>query len=86
MNLPTVHLKSIFLSPEIKKLVYSLNCTQRPLKDFEGKRYTAPAADEKLPDWELRSKGYLKHAKAVFCLGVRHLEIAIITDHPPVLR
>jgi hypothetical protein len=54
--------------------IEELHCVKEAAKGFEGKRYTLNS-EPKLPEWEMRSKGYLKCAKAVFCLGVQHLII-----------
>jgi hypothetical protein len=54
--------------------IEELHCVKEAAKGFEGKRYKLKS-EEKLPDWEVRSKGYLKYAKAVFCLGVQYLII-----------
>ena len=58
-----------FLTKEIGDIVASLKCTKNISKAFEGKRYS-PSEKKKYQDWEMRSKGYVKYTKAVFCLGV----------------
>lgn len=69
-----------FLSDEIKDIVLSLKCTSDVSNKFEGKRYS-PSDKKKYKDWEMRSKGYVKYTKAVFCLGITVLQIEIKKYH-----
>ncbi len=66
-----------FLSTDIQRIVFGLRCTQDALKRLATKRYS-PKQEESIPDWEMRSRGFVKHAKSVFCIGVHALRVEIL--------
>jgi DNA-binding MltR family transcriptional regulator len=74
-----------FLSGEIEDNVAEINCCVEASKHFEGKMFKGRGklTDNKeydrntLPDWEARSKGFIKYTKSVFCIGVEILRIRI---------
>jgi DNA-binding MltR family transcriptional regulator len=80
-----------FLADEISRLVYEMDCTKPFQKRFEEMGYGIPKSSSSIndgdsrdhgapPDWKIHSMGLLKHAKAVFCLGVKNLEMQILAE------
>lgn len=68
-----------FLSPEIEDSIATIDCCIRASKNFTGsifKGRTNESVEEKNrpKDWEMRSKGFVKYSKSVFCLGVQLLQ------------
>jgi len=72
-----------FLMPEIEDLVAEIQCCIEVSKSFEGEifkgrgKIVGPPAPVP-PDWELRSKGFVKYTKSIFCLGVLELQHKIL--------
>lgn len=65
-----------FLSDEITGIVSNLRCTSEVRNVYKGKRYSVER--ENLKDWEMRSRGFVKHSKSLFCLGVKILQTEIL--------
>ncbi len=81
------HEKVDFLSPEIEDIVSTINCCIEASKDFKGNMFKGRAkstsVETKSPkDWEIRSKGFMKYTKAVFCIGIQLLRAEIMKHHP----
>lgn len=72
-----------FLMPEIEDLVAEIQCCIEVSKNFEGEMFkgrgkiVGPPAPRP-PDWELRSKGFVKYTKSIFCLGILQLQYEIL--------
>jgi DNA-binding MltR family transcriptional regulator len=72
-----------FLMPEIEDLVAEIKCCVEVSKNFEGEMFKgrskivgpfAPVPSE----WEMRSRGFVKYTKSIFCLGILQLQQRIL--------
>jgi DNA-binding MltR family transcriptional regulator len=75
-----------FLSVDIEDHVATINCCIEASKQFVGSMFKGrknPVSEDqpKIKDWEIRSKGYVKYTKSVFCLGVKLLHHKIMRFH-----
>ncbi|MDA8375628.1 MAG: MltR family transcriptional regulator [Planctomycetia bacterium] len=74
-----------FLSRDMKKDVMSIKCCINAANSFKGKRYNIKTnqegTDQDLPctppEWEMRTMGYVKSIKYIFCIGIYLLLIDI---------
>lgn len=74
-----------FLSSEVEDHVAEIKCCVEVSKGYQGKMFKGrgkqKVASERphpaLKDWELRSKGFVKYTKSVFCVGVAVLRVRI---------
>ncbi len=79
-----------FLSPEIEDQIAAIHCCIAASALFtgtmfkgRGQKQSAEVNPEvKLADWELRSKGFVKYTKAVFCMGIGLLREKISNFRP----
>jgi DNA-binding MltR family transcriptional regulator len=67
-----------FLKADIKDLIMSMHCCRKAHENYNGEkieRFQRPKMP--IPEYEIRSKGFVKYNKAVFCIGVEFLRISI---------
>lgn len=67
-----------FLFPGIEDHVATIHCCVEASKGFPGKMFQGRKLENQnhkpqLQDWEMRSKGFVKYTKTVFCLGIQVL-------------
>lgn len=70
-----------FLDAEIKSTLFELGCCKKASELWKSsglKRYDIAKDSEKKPnEYELRADGYIKYNKAIFCLGIKMLQLDI---------
>lgn len=69
-----------FLSPDIVESVMSLHCVKEAKEGFKAQRYSVPAGETR-NEWALQAKGYVKHSKALFAIGIQHLRLHLARQH-----
>lgn len=69
-----------FLAADIVESVMSLHCVKEAKEGFRAQRYSIPK-DQTRSEWELQAKGYVKHTKALFAIGVQHLRLHLARQH-----
>jgi len=66
-----------FLSDDIVESVMSLHCVKEAKEGFKAQRYSV-SKGEVTNEWQLQGKGYVKHTKALFAIGLQHLRIHLL--------
>lgn len=66
-----------FLADDIVESVMSLHCVKAAKEEFKAQRYSVPK-EETTNEWQLQAKGYVKHTKALFAIGLQHLRLQLL--------
>ena len=74
-----------FLMPEIEDIIADIQCCIEASKGFSGEMFKGRGKiigppEPRPPDYELRTKGFVKYSKSVFCLDISLLKIKILNE------
>lgn len=67
-----------FLDDDILEMIMRMNCCAKTAGEWKVQRFNFNAKDKRPPEYEMRSRGFVKYGKSIFCIGVKNLRINII--------
>jgi len=66
-----------FADASVLKEVFRMDCCTKIAAEWTAPRVQLDPDVRPLPEYEIRTRGFVKYGKSIFCLGVRMLQIAM---------